>query len=494
MAFMNIKRLIRWNRKLFFKQNCRWPEQITFFVTNKCNLSCSHCFYWRELNKKAKEELSLEEIKKISQNMGDFAFLSLTGGEPFLRKDIAQIATIFHKNNHITRLSIPTNGLLTDKIINSTKKILEANPDLRVIIKISLDGPEKTHDQIRGMKGCFKTAVKTYEKLKALKKSYPNLRVGTLTTISTLNQQSVDQLYDFIKNRLKPDHVGLNLIRGKVKDSQIKNIDIKLYKQVYQKILKDSSDRFFKLYKKAVFNLITKIIDQNKFQTACFAGILSAVIYSNGDLYPCELLNKKMGNLRDANYDFKKIWAGHKARQIRRDIKKDRCFCRHECNLPLNIFFNLNYYPKLMIDFIKPLKPVIVLIITGLIFFLIFQRINIKETSQALGQAKISLLILAMVISLSANLLGVTDKWKRIIRALGYSLPYRGALEARIGSYAIRGILPLKSGEAARIGYLKKFYQVPLKTGVVSSLLSMIFNLLALIAFIGLGFLAGVSL
>jgi len=342
-----LNRIIRWNRKLFFKNNSL-PEQITFFVTSKCNLACSHCFYWKELNKKGKEELSLDEIIKISKNMEDFSFLSLTGGEPFLRDDLSQIANIFAKNNHVSRLSIPTNGLLTDKIVNSTKKILEANPDLRVIIKISLDGPEKDHDKIRGVKGCFKTAVKTYKKLKALKKSYPNLKVGTLTTISTLNQQSVGRLYDFIRNELKPDHVGLNLVRGKVRDGKIKKVNLKLYKDLYKRILADSSDSFFKLYKKAVFNLITRIIDQNKFQTDCFAAILSGVLRPNGDVYPCELLSRKMGNLRDSGYNFKKIWLGKEAGKIRRRISKNKCFCRHECNLPLNIFFNLNYYPKLI--------------------------------------------------------------------------------------------------------------------------------------------------
>ena len=68
--------------KILFKRNIM-PEYVTFFVTNRCNCKCKHCFFWKELNN-LKNELTLDEIKKISMSMGKFSVLSLTGGEPSL--------------------------------------------------------------------------------------------------------------------------------------------------------------------------------------------------------------------------------------------------------------------------------------------------------------------------------------------------------------------------------------------------------------------------
>lgn len=344
---MKISHSPRWLRKLFVKHKSL-PEQITFFITNKCNLRCQHCFFWKELNKPT-EELTLEEIEKIAKAMGKFAFLSLTGGEPFLRKDIAQMAAIFSKNNSILRLSIPTNGVLTEEIVKSTKKILEKNKNLNLIVKVSLDGLEKEHDKIRRMKGCFKKAVETYRRLRALKSVYPNLKVGVLMTVFSLNQDKVDKLYDFIRSDLKPDHIGLNLIRGAPQDGKLKKVNLSYYKRLYQRILSDSSQkRFFHLYKKRAFKLLLGVAEENKFQTDCYAGVLSAVIYENGDVFPCEPLDKKIGNLRDFDYDFRKLWFSKRAEEIRKYIRKSKCFCHHECNLPLNIFFNIKSYPGLL--------------------------------------------------------------------------------------------------------------------------------------------------
>ena len=58
------------------------PLQFIFFITSKCNLRCRHCFYAENLNK-PDSELSIDEIEKISQNMNDLLWFSMTGGEPF---------------------------------------------------------------------------------------------------------------------------------------------------------------------------------------------------------------------------------------------------------------------------------------------------------------------------------------------------------------------------------------------------------------------------
>jgi len=276
--------------------------------------------------------------------MGKFSLLSLTGGEPFLRDDLPQIAIAFRKNSKIERLSIPTNGTLTKKTISTTKTIAKQNPNLTLIVKISLDGLENTHDKIRNKKECFQQAVITYKKLQNLQKTHPNLHLGTLSTQTAPNQRELKELFEFIFNRLKPDQVSLNLIRGDVKESSLKNIDLDLYQTLQKRIRNYTTGMIPKLYKKKVTDLITKTVRTNKWQTPCYAGILTAVIRENGDVYPCEILNNKMGNLREFDFNFKNLWKSEHAQKVRKYIKDSRCFCHHECNVPVNIFFNLRMW------------------------------------------------------------------------------------------------------------------------------------------------------
>ncbi len=130
-------------------------RQLTFFVTTKCNAKCKHCFYWESLNQKI-DELKLDEIKKISSTMPEFPMLSISGGEPYLRLDLAEVCEVFYKQNKVREIFIPTNSLLLDNVKRITESILRKCPEANLTLNISLDGLEEFHDDLRGVKGNFK--------------------------------------------------------------------------------------------------------------------------------------------------------------------------------------------------------------------------------------------------------------------------------------------------------------------------------------------------
>ena len=94
---------------LFFNKGL--PNYIVFHVTSVCNAKCKMCFNWKNLNNNKKNELTLEEIDKLSKSLNGLIYVSLGGGEPFLRKDINDIAYIFYKNNNARIFQIATNCL-----------------------------------------------------------------------------------------------------------------------------------------------------------------------------------------------------------------------------------------------------------------------------------------------------------------------------------------------------------------------------------------------
>ena len=149
-------------------QRLKTPIMLTFFVTNQCNARCKHCFYWKNLGKNENKELKLMEIKDmVSSFRHRLSTVLLTGGEPFLREDLAQACKIFYDINRTKKVNIPTNGLEPELTYSCAKEIVE-NTGLFLSIIVSLDGLEKKHDEIRGIQGAFQKGVETISYLKVI--------------------------------------------------------------------------------------------------------------------------------------------------------------------------------------------------------------------------------------------------------------------------------------------------------------------------------------
>jgi Iron-sulfur cluster-binding domain len=59
----------------------------------------------------------------------------------------------------------------------------------------------------------------------------------------------------------------------------------------------------------------------------CMAGVASAQIAPNGDVWSCCVRAESMGNLREHGYDFGAVWRSAAAQEMRRSIKAGECFC-----------------------------------------------------------------------------------------------------------------------------------------------------------------------
>ncbi len=85
----------------------------------------------------------------------------------------------------------------------------------------------------------------------------------------------------------------------------------------------------------------------------CYAGRLNLVLTERGNVYPCESFNKKMGNLRDFDYDIEKLLKTEIAEGIVNSIQKKGCYCTHECYIMTNILFNPRFYPGLVKEYFQ---------------------------------------------------------------------------------------------------------------------------------------------
>ena len=342
--------MVRYLPKLLYKKSST-PIYLTFFVTNRCNLFCEHCFYSAELNQPT-QELSLEEIEKMTSSMKPFPVLLYSGGEPFMRKDLAEVTESFARNCKVKYLSIPTNGTFLKPTEEITAKMCELCPDTTIVLNFSVDGLEEEHNRIRGSNKSFTNAMRTFHKMQEYKKKYKNLRTGFVVTFTQTNQDSIEDLYEYLKQQ-GPDNISVNLIRGTPKDPLVKNIDIEKFKALTARVQQDLEDvtmpgydEFLASMSYKKYDMVIKTFEDQAFQSMCYASKIAGVLYPNGDVYPCEMLgeDKKIGNIRDFDMNFEKLWTSERNKEIADWIVDTKCFCTHECNVHCNTAFNAKHF------------------------------------------------------------------------------------------------------------------------------------------------------
>lgn len=318
------------------------PLILTYAITHRCNSRCVMCGIWKI---KKHNELSLYEIENLfaSKTLNQLESLDLTGGEPFLRQDIVNIAKIAEeKLNTIKELRIVSNGFLPNIVIKRVKEILKET-DLKLGIKVSLDGMNKTHEKLRRVKNAFSLTTTTLRELAKLKNDRLNVYIGF--TVMPENYNELIEVYKLSQN------LGIDLLfKPAISANQFYNIKDKFILTAYSnKILHDidyirsefkSPDKRFSEIEKSLREIIQKrfincvkdfIKRPNQRVVNCYAALASLFINPNGDVFPCVTLNDKLGNVTEKPLD--ELWNSERANNIRKKINKGQCSCITTCDI-----------------------------------------------------------------------------------------------------------------------------------------------------------------
>lgn len=325
--------------------------QWTHFVTSTCNARCAHCFY--PINQK-NNELTLEEIDRLAQTLPPIRLLLISGGEPFLRRDLPEIINIYFERCSFFNASIPTNGYSPEYVARAVEAICSHSPDLSLGVSVSIDGFKEFHDRMRVVPGIYERSLATLETLLDLQKRFANLTVGVTTVFMKDNQQELERFIDFIYERYRPNHHGLGLIRGNPLDPSLKlDLDIDLYERLSRTIderyptdeigtagWRGVRVRARREINRQRFEYISRQARGGAYEQACLAGEREFVMSETGDVYACELISTRLGNVREAGYDFDVIRNGAVTKGFVTDRDARQCKCTHECNVRTMLLFN----------------------------------------------------------------------------------------------------------------------------------------------------------
>lgn len=314
------------------------PYKLTFAITYLCNSKCITCNIWKT---KPKPELTTGEIIKFFKE-NRFLWVNLTGGEPFLRNDLVKIVNSF--SNKVSVVNTTTNGLLYEKIITCVENLLDLNLN-RLIVTVSIDGEKELYKKIRGIDG-FDMAIKTFSQLRNFAKEYKNFSTFIGYTISKENIGMLKHTYKSVKKQIpdlsiKEFHINIyheskiyyrNIGQGRYPNHVLKEITWLLkFKCGLNPI--DFLDRKY-------LNLLKKYITTHKSPLPCKALTSSIFIDPYGNVYPCTIFAKKLGNIKKERLD--EILKNKRTTKIKEKIRKLDCpNCWTPCEAYQTILGNL---------------------------------------------------------------------------------------------------------------------------------------------------------
>jgi MoaA/NifB/PqqE/SkfB family radical SAM enzyme len=307
------------------------PFSLVCSVTFRCNSRCRTCNVWQ----KRSDELSLPEWEAIFTRLGHAAlYITFSGGEPFLREDLADIVIAAAQACSPLLVTIPTNGLLPERIAAQTERICRACPQTTFGINLSLDGLEQSHDAIRGVPGNWQRAMRTWQALRSL--ALPNLLCNVHTVISRFNVEDFERIQEGLL-ALKPDNYlsevaeerqELGTIGASIAPtpSQYARAATHLERALVSASRKGLAQATAAL-RARYYRLAVRILQERRQVIPCYAGWASGHIAPNGDVWTCCTRAEPIGNLRQSGYDLRSIWLSNRAAELRRSIKSGQCWC-----------------------------------------------------------------------------------------------------------------------------------------------------------------------
>jgi len=289
------------------------PIFVVWEITGKCNLNCMHCS-----SKSESEDMNLKECYKLIDILKKEKIFhaTISGGEPFLRKDLFNILSKLNKNN--ISFDICSNGAFLNEDI--VKKLKKACPKR---VYISFDGLKDTHDSIRA-EGSYEKALKSLRLLK-----HENFDVGVIITLMKANFSELEEIIKFlVKEKIK---------FAKVNDLMPANLPVKEY--IEKRLTNEQLEKAVSILEKYknVMDIDSEVLIDFSFKKTykynfCGLGRFVARIKNNGELTPCSFFSEDYGNILKIDFQ-KDFWNNHGLEKMAKfPVKCLNCKKNYFCN------------------------------------------------------------------------------------------------------------------------------------------------------------------
>lgn len=311
------------------------PQALSLEITHECIARCIMCNIWK-IPREVPNLPADQWIKLLSSDLfGDLRELDITGGEPFIKKDLPDLfAGICELKKTglkaLKSIAVTTNGLLTEQVLTVTEKILPKfqNNNLDLVMVCAMDAVGNIHDKIRNFKNAWKKVDRTIKGLVRLREKHPNLIIGLKTTILPINISELERIAQYAASKglftiISPCIIteGRYLNPDRAEDLIFSREDIEKMIQFY------SGDQFNWSYHADV---LVQYLKTGTMKKPCSCGFNYFFVRSNGEMLLCPLIKESVGNITTTNVS--DLFFSDPADEIRKKIGKlPQC---HECTEP----------------------------------------------------------------------------------------------------------------------------------------------------------------
>lgn len=332
-------------------------HQVALVVTDRCNSKCIMCDIWKTTSR---EEFILDELEEILKN-SDLPYItnfSLTGGEPFLREDLVDVARLIAKYHPDVSLVIPSNCLKTDIIVEKATEIARF---AKVGVCISNDGLEKTHNTIRGNPDGFKRLIETVKEL-----TKNRINISWSFTIMSKNYDQIERVYELSKEYTKhntgdainfcarPVSTGSFFKTGyeDKKGLALTETEKKVAIQQLEKVNEDLNISWL--------DYVIRFMETEQKPLRCGAGKFSCVITPDLRVFPCTHCppSWEMGNLRESDYSLNRVLKSGKAKEVRKRVLQCQ-HCANEIEGPATMNYQIPLFDAIKVDLNTLVKRVV---------------------------------------------------------------------------------------------------------------------------------------
>ena len=328
------------------------PTKLMFVVTKRCHSRCVYCDIWKVKDTPGAldAELTLEEIRSVAAANPFFQWIDFTGGEPTDRPDFTQVVQTFADAcPDLLLVHFPTNGIATKRIEKIATE-LHASIRARLIVTVSIDGPPELNDRLRGVRNDFAHAVDTFAALRRVL-GPDNVFVGmTLhghkSSTGHTSPELVELTYAAVNDALR-------VRREAPIDWSTLHLNIPHFSQHYygNTAARASSDDFGGPAHRAeiaaalrlaasksknglsAMRAIERIyraealryLAGGRTSIACSALLSTVYLSEKGEVFPCTIWDRPLGNVRHSSYSLMPIIASARRAGVRRAIANGQC-------------------------------------------------------------------------------------------------------------------------------------------------------------------------
>ena len=330
------------------------PNYAVIFIDGKCNMHCGFCCH-AAVNVRKNPVMTPVEWGDIFKRAKSLMHVTITGGEPFLRKDFVEILDNVIESSGVPRISIKSNGFYIDRIKKFIPELIDKHKNTEFTLSVSLDGFEQIHDKVRNFPGSYKRVVETINTMK----TYRNRENFFLRLASVLTKDNKNDLESLLNETSKwpIDFHEVILVRDVPAEEQLG------LKEDYRRLSKLQHSRGSKSWIKSfngklfekIYNETIKRIGSEKIHSPCLAGGRFIEVFPDGVVRGCEIEKlwhkSKIAQLGKKNTDKKivdivDVVNSKKSKEFRKIAKS--CTCTFECANAINTVYDPKHWTSLI--------------------------------------------------------------------------------------------------------------------------------------------------